>query len=381
MEKIISNLTDYAGREFLSFDQLPLNEVDLAIFSKLAYFNWQVYLPEPDNSITLLGLYDISKRDAFLRINAPKDEDLVLFNSVVGNPRYRDVRALAFSQVFSKESSEQFAAITFLLPNETLIVSFRGTDSTWTGWKEDFEMAIQTPVPAQKDASNYLNTILKLKRKFKNGVYVIGHSKGGNLAIYSYLTLNEKQKKKIFQVYSFDGPGLNSELRFSLHYNTYKSHIKKYVPNQSVIGQIYDIDRKEKIVASNELLLNQHSLYSWEVDVNNDCFATSEMNETVYHNAVLLNDWIINATFDEKQILIETIYDVLTGTKISTMAELGKHKMTSLIQIYKQISKLDSKTKKKFVEVLKSFFGFIKNYDKVEFTKSEDIKAVKSLNK
>jgi hypothetical protein len=151
-EKKYSNITDYVSSEFRSFSALPLNEVDLAAFAKFSYFNFQVYLPKMENSIRLKDMYDISKKEAFLKINAPSDEDERFFNSITGNPRYSNITVLGFKDTFEKDV-EQFSAVSFLLPNDTFIVAFRGTDSTWTGWKEDFEMAIKAPINSQKEAT------------------------------------------------------------------------------------------------------------------------------------------------------------------------------------------------------------------------------------
>lgn len=50
--------------------------------------------------------------------------------------------------------------MTFTLKDGKKIVSFRGTDCTITGWKEDFDMSYETEVPSQKDSVEYLNNIL-----------------------------------------------------------------------------------------------------------------------------------------------------------------------------------------------------------------------------
>ena len=42
--------------------------------------------------------------------------------------------------------------MTFILPDGSSYVAFRGTDSTIVGWKEDFNMTFLNPVPAQEEA-------------------------------------------------------------------------------------------------------------------------------------------------------------------------------------------------------------------------------------
>lgn len=78
----------------------------------------------------------------------------------------------------------QFAAATFQLPDGhkrrkptykgTLVISFRGTDDSLIGWKEDFNMAFQYPVPAQRSASAYLDMVARL---WEGPIILVGHSK------------------------------------------------------------------------------------------------------------------------------------------------------------------------------------------------------------
>ena len=50
----------------------------------------------------------------------------------------------------------QFAAMTVDLPDGTHMIAFRGTDGSLTGWREDFAMSFESPVPAQAAAQKYL---------------------------------------------------------------------------------------------------------------------------------------------------------------------------------------------------------------------------------
>lgn len=79
-------------------------------------------------------------------------------------------------------TEEQFAALTIDTGDGARFVSYRGTDSTLVGWKEDFNMSYQTPVPAQRSAAEYLSDAL---RRWGGPLRLGGHSKGGNLAVYA----------------------------------------------------------------------------------------------------------------------------------------------------------------------------------------------------
>ena len=59
---------------------------------------------------------------------------------------------------------------------------YRGTDLNLVGWKEDFMLSYATPVPAQTAALAYLK---KAAGYTEGPLFLVGHSKGGNLALYT----------------------------------------------------------------------------------------------------------------------------------------------------------------------------------------------------
>ena len=54
-----------------------------------------------------------------------------------------------YSYVSTVQDTGQFGALTIRLPNKVTFVSFEGTDSTVSGWKEDFELMYQFPIYSQ----------------------------------------------------------------------------------------------------------------------------------------------------------------------------------------------------------------------------------------
>ena len=105
-----------------------------------------------------------------------------LYAAIGVNPRFACVRVDASDEHFSEEQQMQFAAVTMLLPGGTLAVAFRGTDDSLVGWKEDFNMAFRYPVPAQHAACEYVCAVARL---WRGPMVLLGHSKGGNLAVYA----------------------------------------------------------------------------------------------------------------------------------------------------------------------------------------------------
>lgn len=63
--------------------------------------------------------------------------------------------------------------MTFHLPNQIDYIAFRGTDASFVGWKEDFNLCFQENIPSQISALNYVNNY-----KTNHKLILGGHSKG-----------------------------------------------------------------------------------------------------------------------------------------------------------------------------------------------------------
>lgn len=175
--------------------------------------------------------------------------------------RFASVYAHHFVHIRDAVEMIQFCAVTFDLDDHTLFVSFRGTDETLTGWKEDMQMSYSEEVPAQRAASRYLSVILSLYPT--HHVYIGGHSKGGNLALYSSLMITPEDKSRILGIYNFDGPGLSMAQLSSLNYHHIKDRIHTIVPKSSMIGVLLEQASDYDVVDSDEVGPMQHDPFSW----------------------------------------------------------------------------------------------------------------------
>ena len=162
----------------------------------------------------------------------------------------------------------QFAAMTFDLPDGSSYIAFRGTDATIVGWKEDFNMAFQYPVPSQAEAADYLN---EAARHCRGKLYVGGHSKGGNLAVYAAANCRPDVSARLARVFSHDGPGFLEQALQSEAFRQVLPKIEKTLPQSSMIGMLLEHQENYKIVKSSSISIWQHNPFSWEI--NGDDFS------------------------------------------------------------------------------------------------------------
>ncbi|MBP3677109.1 MAG: DUF2974 domain-containing protein, partial [Agathobacter sp.] len=193
-------LTYLKWRGDLSIKDHPFNEIDALILSELAYIHFENIVPGVGEE----GCISIREANAKYEKSTVREmfyykEKENLFDVLAFCPRFADMMLCNYVSTLDEKEQEQFAAVHVNVTPNFTFVAFRGTDSTVVGWREDLNMSFMMPVPAQKSAVEYIEQTAKgLFKKYSFG----GHSKGGNLAVYSGVFCNPKLQKKIWD-YSF----------------------------------------------------------------------------------------------------------------------------------------------------------------------------------
>ena len=176
----MSSILDYIDwRGDLTFRASPFNEVDNLILTQLSFVNWEKIAEgkKRRESITLREaaarcFKDEQSRASGLGVLIP-DEIPVLLEKAAKSVRFGNMRLLRFESIIDEEKQTQFAALCILVGDGSFYVSFRGTDDTLVGWKENFNMGYMDSVPAQALALNYLNGAA---RALRGKIRVGGHS-------------------------------------------------------------------------------------------------------------------------------------------------------------------------------------------------------------
>lgn len=107
--------------------------------------------------------------------------------------------------------------MTIVIHDDLYYVAFRGTDDSLAGWEEDFKACYTMPVEAQVEAESYLGRIFN---DYDGKIYIGGHSKGGNLAVYAAMTEGYKHRDRVVRIHNFDGPGFLEEYVKTTEYQT-----------------------------------------------------------------------------------------------------------------------------------------------------------------
>ena len=226
----MADMLDYlAWRGDIEFTQMPVNPVDALIFSTLSYIRFEDIVPDnPNQSISMAeaaaGLFSLKEPASRTRVK----KDLELLKAVAESKRFDNIRLSFYRSILIPEEDTQFAAVTVFLEDGSAYMAFRGTDNTLTGWKEDFNMSFQTSVPAQQLALRYVQ---EFAAAHPIPVWMGGHSKGGNLAVYAAAKCGDLLQKRIVEVYSQDGPGFSEEMMNDSGYRNILPKVRSFLPN------------------------------------------------------------------------------------------------------------------------------------------------------
>ena len=144
----MSNLFDYlTWRNDLTFSKVPCCAVDTLICSWLSYLRLQPVFDKQDM------LY-VKRASEIIRAINPEEihfrvkEDLQLLHKMAEGNRYGNVILCGYVDHLDPSMEKQFSALTCLLEDDVMLITYRGTDNTLVGWKEDFNMTFLDTIPS-----------------------------------------------------------------------------------------------------------------------------------------------------------------------------------------------------------------------------------------
>ena len=353
------DILDYIHwRGDLSFDERAYNEVDSLTFCALSYeILSDIFVDKTEMTLDEAASLFFAKHDEddLKRRFTATSRSYEILKAMSGTKRFGSLVLSHYVDEIDHDLDLQFAAMTIINKNKWKCIVFRGTDDTITGWKEDFMMLYRREVLAQKKAVNYIREMIKDKslidKVFCSDIYVTGHSKGGNLAIYASAHMPEQLQKKIKRIDNFDGPGFRHEFWETNSTKNVLPKIKTYLPTASFYGRLFVHEEENVIVYAKNRGLLQHDPFNWQVDV--DHFETRDILDKSSDEAdVKVRELIAEHTEEELEGIVEAIFTLFDTLKIIKLADIMKVDVGGVLKALKELGALDNKTKKVLIELL-----------------------------
>lgn len=338
------NFLTYAQTAFDSFDERPFCAVDSLVLA------WLSYLRLPGDMPELAGWQWLDVRE-LLRAECYRDmiDDLwdpegsrALLEAVAASPRYRGVHVCGYRAVKDVSMTEQFAAMTFRFPAGFSYLSFRGTDSTIVGWKEDFNMAFRCPVPSQESAARYVD---EAADAIDGPLLCGGHSKGGNLAVYGAPMCSDAAGDRIERAFSHDGPGFVEEFLSGDAFAGLSGRIDKTLPQSSIFGMMFETQEDYAIVESTEFSLLQHNPFSWVVD-GCDFVYCERLSAGARYIDSSIREMLLAVGPAERERFVDALFSVFEATGAERFADIAGNLRESLPVMLQTAQGFDKDTRR-----------------------------------
>lgn len=357
----MSDIFDYlTWRGDMDFSADPINCVDALIFSRISYFPFDAIRENMDGSaLTISEAWKLlnTKYGKMSESDFLAADDLRLFSALSKSRRFGNLSLRNYKNIYNKQAQEQFAAVTIECGKWSFI-AYRGTDDTLVGWKEDFNMGFSSPVPSQAEAVRYLEESASYSNDLP--LYVGGHSKGGNLAVYAALFCTADVQSRIAAVYNNDGPGFDRDVISGAAFRTLKDRIFTFVPQSSVVGMLLEHEENYIVIHSTQTGILQHDLYSWEVLGKDFIRLSSTTNGSRFVDRTL-KDWVAQMSFEQRSSFFDSLYDIVSSTNAESFSELKEDWFKNSKIIINSLMNKDEETKKIIIKTILQLIRTTKN--------------------
>lgn len=341
------NLIDYLEKvKELTFDQEPLNILDKVCINEIGYLTYEKWLTPSDlqKPINLHDYAEGKELDPDYSFMVTK-ERVALAEAMVRSRRFASMSLSNYRSVLDKEVEKQFAAMIFSLPElDYHQLVFRGTDDSVIGWKEDFQLTYSREIPAHRSAMTFLEDHLP---NLSGRITVSGHSKGGNLALYSAVQSSTSLREKIAELLLLDSPGLMKSLLEKPSYQELKARMTVIRPQDSVVGVMLYWDRPAQLVAAEGIGFAQHNALSWEVDLAANDFAYEDQpTELSQRLEETFQEWIETLPNQELKQGCDLVFDTILDSGIESLDDIGIQALPQIGQMLQEFGNLSDKQKK-----------------------------------
>lgn len=340
MADIIDYVYRYGGK---TLDEMPFNEIDSLVLSRVSYIPFNdIVSGHTSHKITVTGAF----KEFLNRYKDPYKkvlwhDDVPLMAAMAESQRFKKMELCAYKNILDPHREMQFAAVTVITGNGQNFISFRGTDDTFLGWKEDLNMSFLPVIPSQQEGVEYFN---KVCESIKGDIITGGHSKGGTIAIYAVANCEEKYRQRVKAIYCHDSPGFTENVFKEIENKGVMDLVFRYVPQSSIVGMLFYNDAKYEIIKSNQMGFMQHDIYSWEINGKSFEHIKSATKSSMFFDSTIKR-WLDKMSFEERRKFIDALFDIIDKTDAKTIGELTDNWFENSKTILRSFKNMDYKTR------------------------------------
>lgn len=320
-----------------SFEEVGFNQMDAMLFACLVYLPIKSFSENKSYKDFVSYAYTFYKDDYS---GVMKPSSFALLNKIKTSKRYENIIINNFKNV--RNNDTQFGAMSVRF-NDNLLIAFKGSDSSLISWIENLRLNYQYPTYTQSKGIKYAKDNILDSDK---NVYLVGHSKGGNLAMCAGMEIPSGLRDKVKVIYNFDGPGFLKK-EYEKKFNLIKEKVVNIVPTGSVVGMCLYNDNF-KSVKSKDLAFGEHYPVGW--GVFGEFFVKTSLSRVSkqIHEMTTTN---LDAV-DKKQ-LGETIEELCKGLGVDYDSDFHLS-MSEILEIIRNMKGIDPKVYKYLTSVMQT---------------------------
>jgi len=182
-----------------------------------------------------------------------------------------------------------------------------------------------------------------------------GHSKGGNLAVWSASFAPASLQRRIESVWSNDGPGFHESILSTPGHQRIADRIICIVPKSSVVGMLLEHEEDYTVVDSNQQGLLQHDGFSWQVMGDHFIHLCCVTRQSQLFDRVL-RDWVDQLSIDQREQFVDGLFDVLESSGAVTLTDLQEDRFKTVAAMIKAMKDMDKKTRDTLTYAMKRLF-------------------------
>lgn len=371
MRTMFDYIEEFANASFKTFE---LTEIDNAIFCRLSYLNFEGF---EGKSLKYTALnFNYTNEESFAKANKNNIKTEDLLKLLGATKRYGNIVISSFRECADKNSPTAFSATAFRIHDKLHYIAYRGTDETLLSFYEDAELAYDFPIEVQLAALKYTKELMKQHR----GRFVLGgHSKGGNLAMFSFMFLDKKLKKKVDAVYNNDGPGVPKDLAPVLFTKENCEKIINISPEDSIVGRMLETCGRIIIIKSSAVAVAQHNLFTW---ITNGYEFERADNFSMLSNYVedSLTSSLDTLSPEDLKKTVNAIYSIAKNSGLTTLEDINKNNYGNILLSVLQAVKSDGNANNEAGEIIKTLSkNLVNSVDIEKRLPNIDIGRIKEL--
>ena len=360
----MANLCDYVNwRGDIPFNMRPFNAIDALLLCQLSYLNLTDIVPNRfTDSITLKEAARNYTKDTSRGVPEefgvfinPLSADLLI--RAAETERFGFILLKGFVNETDHTADKQFSAITAVLPAGCTCVVYRGTDDTIVGWKEDCLLCLPEPIPSHTAAVRYLAAAAEAS---EGSLFVAGHSKGGNLALYAAGMADVLIQERINRIFCFDAPGFAFDAEQISSFRAIIPKTVSFMPQSSIVGVLLCYLPSYTVIKSDETnAFWQHDAFSWQIQRDDFIQHEGGRSKESYFAEQTLQTWLSNMDDKGRREFIDTLFQVISGTGAKTLSELTANGLAHSLHMLKELHNVNHERRKELFTVIKSFFAAV----------------------